>query len=68
MTEEFDTATSTGRLMLTMLSGFAAHEREVIRERSVAGTNRLAEAGAWMAAWSRTATGKQGTGTAADRY
>ena len=27
MTEEFDTATATGRLMLTMLSGFAAHER-----------------------------------------
>jgi len=35
MTEEFDTATSTGRLMLTMLSGFAAHERELIRERSI---------------------------------
>lgn len=48
MTEEFDTATATGRLMLTMLSGFAAHEREVIRERSIAGTNRLAEAGAWL--------------------
>jgi site-specific DNA recombinase len=48
MTEEFDTATPTGRLMLTMLSGFAAHEREVIRERSVAGTNRCAEAGVWL--------------------
>src|SRR5450432_853828 len=48
MAEEFDTATATGRLMLTMLSGFAAHERELIRERSVAGTHRLAEAGAWM--------------------
>ena len=48
MTEEFDTATATGRLMLTMLSGFAAHERELIRERSVAGTNRLAEAGVWL--------------------
>jgi site-specific DNA recombinase len=34
--------------MLTMLSGFAAHERELIRERSVAGTNRLVEAGAWL--------------------
>jgi hypothetical protein len=43
MTEEFDTATSTGRLMLTFLSGFAAHERELIRERSMAGSNRLAE-------------------------
>jgi site-specific DNA recombinase len=48
MTEEFDTATPTGRLMLTMLSGFAAHERDVIRERSLAGTNRVAEAGAWL--------------------
>lgn len=48
MTEEFDTGTATGRLMLTMLSGFAAHEREVIKERSVAGTNRVAEAGAWL--------------------
>lgn len=48
MTEEFDTATATGRLMLTMLSGFAAHERELIRERSVAGTNRVAETGAWL--------------------
>src|SRR5579864_450581 len=31
--------------MLTMLSGVAAHERELIRKRSVAGTKRLAEAG-----------------------
>ena len=48
MTEEFDTGTSTGRLMLTLLSGFASHERDVIRERSVAGTNRVAEAGVWL--------------------
>lgn len=48
MTEEFDTTTASGRLMLTMLSGFAAHEREVIRERSIAGTKRLAHAGAWL--------------------
>ena len=48
MTEEFDTATATGRLMLTMLSGFAAHERDQIRERSMAGTDRLARAGAWL--------------------
>src|SRR5438874_3945833 len=48
MTEEFDTGTSTGRLMLTLLSGFASHERDVIRERSVAGTLRVAEAGAWL--------------------
>ena len=33
---------------LTLLSGFAAHEREMIRERSIAGTKRLAHAGAWL--------------------
>jgi site-specific DNA recombinase len=48
MTEEFDTSTASGRLMLTLLSGFAAHEREMIRERSIAGTKRLASAGAWL--------------------
>src|SRR5712692_10307591 len=48
MTEEFDTGTATGRLMLTLLSGFASHEREVIRERSVAGTMRIAETGVWL--------------------
>src|SRR5258706_7226362 len=60
MTEEFDTATATGRLMLTMLSGFAAHERELIRERSIAGTNRIAEAGAWMGGIVPYAYRKQG--------
>ncbi len=48
LTEDFDTATASGRLMLTLLSGFAAHEREVIRERSIAGTQRVAETGAWL--------------------
>jgi site-specific DNA recombinase len=48
MTEQFDASSAAGKLMLTMLSGFASHEREVIRERSVAGTNRVAESGAWL--------------------
>jgi len=48
MTEEFDTGSSTGRLMLTLLSGFAAHERDTIRERSVAGILRVAQAGVWL--------------------
>jgi site-specific DNA recombinase len=48
MTEEFDSQTPTGRLMITLLSGFAAHEREVFKERSTAGVNRLAEAGVWL--------------------
>jgi site-specific DNA recombinase len=48
MTEEFDSQSASGRLMMTLLSGFATHEREVIRERSMAGTRRKAEAGAWL--------------------
>src|SRR5258708_7735621 len=48
MTEEFDTGSATGRLMLTMLSGFAAHERDTLRERSVAGTLRVPKAGVWL--------------------
>jgi site-specific DNA recombinase len=48
MTEDFDASSATGKLMLTMLSGFAAHEHAVIRERSLAGTNRVAATGAWL--------------------
>jgi len=48
ITESLDNETSSGRLMITLLSGFATHEREVIRERSLAGTNRRAKNGAWM--------------------
>src|SRR5450759_334269 len=36
------------RLMLSLLSSFASHEHSVIRERCVAGTLRVAEAGAWL--------------------
>src|SRR5579871_4045260 len=42
LTEDFDTATANRRSMLTLLSGFAAHEREVSRERSLAGSQRVA--------------------------
>lgn len=48
LTEPFETETAAGRLMLTMLSGFAGFERESILERSREGTNRLARAGAWL--------------------
>jgi site-specific DNA recombinase len=34
--------------MLTIISGFAALERDQIRERSIAGTQRLARAGTWL--------------------
>ena len=41
MTEKFDTGIAASRLMLTMQSGFASHERDVIRERSL-GHERIA--------------------------
>jgi site-specific DNA recombinase len=47
ITEHFDN-TPAGRLMAGVLSSFASHEREMIVERSVAGTNRLAREGAWL--------------------
>jgi site-specific DNA recombinase len=48
MTEDFDASNAGGMLMMTILAGFAAHEHAVIRERSMAGANRVAESGAWM--------------------
>lgn len=48
LTEPFETATPAGRLMMTMLAGFAGFERESILERSREGTNRLARAGTWL--------------------
>jgi site-specific DNA recombinase len=48
ITEGCDGETPDGRFMLTIRSAVAAHERDVIRERSVAGTNRGARAGAWL--------------------
>jgi site-specific DNA recombinase len=48
MTEEFDTGTSTGRLMMNLLASFASHEHSIIRERCMAGTLRVAEAGTWL--------------------
>jgi site-specific DNA recombinase len=48
MTEEFSTESATGKLLLTMLSGFAGFERDAIIERSIAGTERLARQGVWL--------------------
>jgi len=48
ITQICDGETSDGKLMLTIHSAFAAHERELIRERSIAGTNRVAQTGAWL--------------------
>jgi site-specific DNA recombinase len=48
ITQVCDSETPDGRLMLTIHSAFAAHERDLIRERSIAGTNRVAQSGAWL--------------------
>lgn len=37
LTEGIDTTTSTGRFMLTILAGLAEMERELVRERTIAG-------------------------------
>ncbi len=46
LTESFDTATPSGRLMLQMLGAFAEYEREIIRERSMAGQESARARGA----------------------
>jgi site-specific DNA recombinase len=48
MTEPFDTASPSGRFMLTILSGAAGYERDTIIQRSVEGTTRLAHEGVWL--------------------
>lgn len=47
MTEPFDTSSAPGRLMITMLSGFAGYERETLLERVALGKARRARAGKW---------------------
>jgi len=48
MTEPFDTSTAMGEFMFTQLASFAKLERDNIRERSIAGTNRVAKLGKWL--------------------
>jgi len=48
MTEPFDTSTPMGEFMFTQLASFAKLERDNIRERSIAGTNRIAKQGKWL--------------------
>jgi site-specific DNA recombinase len=47
LTEPFDTATPQGRFMFSILVANSAMERENIRERSIAGTVRIAREGKW---------------------
>jgi len=48
MTEPFDTSTPVGEFMFTQLASMAKLERDNIRERSMAGTNRVARLGKWL--------------------
>src|SRR5687767_8711401 len=45
--ESFDSSTSAGRLMRTMLGGFAQFERDRIRDRMMDGQRQVATAGYW---------------------
>ncbi|MDD5686338.1 MAG: recombinase family protein [Elusimicrobia bacterium] len=47
VTQRFDTSTSTGRMMMTMLMGFAQFERDIISERTHDKLKAMAEKGKW---------------------
>ncbi len=49
--EQFDTSTSTGKLMLNMLLSFAQFERELTRERTMSKMAGRAERGLWNGGW-----------------
>lgn len=59
MVEDFDSSTSPGRLMITMLSGMAGYDRETLLERMAAGMDRVIREGAW---WGITPFGYQRVG------
>lgn len=48
MTEDFDTSTSTGRLLLQILAAISENERAVILDRMWHGANRAARDGRWL--------------------
>ncbi|MBI3317914.1 MAG: recombinase family protein [Candidatus Omnitrophica bacterium] len=49
-TEDFDTTTSSGRLMLQLLGSFAEFERNRLAERVIPGTIKSVQAGNWHGA------------------
>ena len=51
LTESFDSGTPTGRLMMTIISGFAEYELDTIRFRTRAGMAGRAAAGYWPTRW-----------------
>ena len=48
VTEPFNTSTPQGRLLLNMLGSFAEYERELIKERVMAGKKAKAEKGGYI--------------------
>ncbi len=56
--ETFDSGSPSGRLLRGILSSFAEHERDVIRERTRGGVARRVQAGGWAEGRARrTGTG-----------
>ncbi len=51
LTESFDSSTPTGKLMMTIISGFAEYELDTIRYRTRAGMAGRAAAGYWPTRW-----------------
>ena len=51
LTESFDSGTPTGKLMMTIISGFAEYELDTIRFRTRAGMAGRAAAGFWPTRW-----------------
>lgn len=49
--EQFDSSTSTGKLMLNMLLSFAQFERELTRERTMSKMAGRAQRGLWNGGW-----------------
>ncbi len=48
MTEPFETDSSVGKFLVSMLASVAQLERDAIRDRSGAGMERLARKGKWL--------------------
>jgi len=48
MTEPFETDSSVGKFLVSMLASVAQLERDAIRDRSGAGMERLARHGRWL--------------------
>lgn len=51
ISENFDTATATGKMVLNILLAFAEFEREMIGDRTKTGMRYMAKQGHWLGGW-----------------